>query len=175
MMLQMAQRIGIPFVLLFFAANYYLEVSAGKAQDTMLIKPVFFLMVILFCINAATNLRSILKARGQRSSAREEKASLKKFCALPVWPSSSSPRCRSRGSLSHPLFFSSPLSCCSEWKARPFCFSRLQPSPSPYTGFLCIFSAWSCLPALSVYENAFFPVLRERAGKNAGHMLLASL
>ena len=35
---QIAQRIGIPFVLLFLATLYFLEVRGGKAQDLVLIK-----------------------------------------------------------------------------------------------------------------------------------------
>ena len=67
MMPQLMQRIGIPFVLLCLATLYFLEVRGGKAQDMMLIGPVYYLMVVLFFINAATDLRDILRgiiARG---------------------------------------------------------------------------------------------------------------
>ena len=63
MIIQIAQRIGIPFILLLCATVYFAEVSQGKPQDMMLIKPVFYLMVLLFCVNAATDMRAILRDR----------------------------------------------------------------------------------------------------------------
>lgn len=72
MMLQIAQRIGIPFILLFLAAVYFLEVKGGKAQDLMLIKPVFYLMVLLFCVNAITDLRDIMRQKGRILSAKAD-------------------------------------------------------------------------------------------------------
>lgn len=72
MMLQIAQRIGIPFALLFLAGLYFLEVMGGKAQDLMLIKPVFYLMVLLFCINAVTDMRDILKQKDHIVSAKAD-------------------------------------------------------------------------------------------------------
>ena len=79
MMLQIAQRIGIPFILLALGGMYFLEASLGKAQDMMLIRPVFYLMLVLFCINAATDLRAILNARGKGGSSEAEEASLRKI------------------------------------------------------------------------------------------------
>jgi hypothetical protein len=86
MMMQIAQRIGIPFVLLVVAAFYFLEVSRGRAQDMLLIKPVFYLMVLLFCINAATDLRDILKQKektGEQGGDASFKAILP-FAALAI-------------------------------------------------------------------------------------------
>lgn len=71
-MLQIAQRIGIPFVLLFMAGLYFLEVRGGKEQDLMLIKPVFYLMVVLFLINAVTDMRAILKDKGKAAAAEAD-------------------------------------------------------------------------------------------------------
>jgi hypothetical protein len=82
MMLQIAQRIGIPFALLVMAALYFLEVRAGKTQDLMLIRPVFYLMVVLFCINAATDLRDIMRNRQAQATADKEKESLKAILAF---------------------------------------------------------------------------------------------
>jgi hypothetical protein len=86
MMMQIAQRIGIPFALLVVAALYFLEVSRGKAQDMLLIRPVFYLMVFLFCINAVTDLRDILKQKEKAGGQRGD-ASLKAitpFAALAI-------------------------------------------------------------------------------------------
>jgi Ca2+/Na+ antiporter len=83
MILQIAQRIGIPFALLVMAALYFLEVREGKVQDLMLIRPVFYMMVVLFCINAATDLRDILRSRQEQEAADEkEKDSLKTILAF---------------------------------------------------------------------------------------------
>jgi hypothetical protein len=85
-MLQIVQRIGIPFVLLAVAALYFLEVRNGKASDLLLIKPVFYLMVVLFCINAITDLRDILKQKEKTGGQRGD-ASLKAilpFAALAI-------------------------------------------------------------------------------------------
>ena len=74
---QIAQRIGIPFALLVMAALYFLEVREGKVQDLMLIRPVFYLMAVLFCINAATDLRDIMRSRQEQATAAKEKDSLR--------------------------------------------------------------------------------------------------
>jgi hypothetical protein len=74
---QIAQRIGIPFVLLVIAAAYFLEAGHGKAQDMLLIRPVFYLMVLLFCINAITDLRDILRQKEKAGGQRRDDASLK--------------------------------------------------------------------------------------------------
>ena len=79
MMLQIVQRIGIPFILLLLGTAYFLEGMAGKPKDMMLIKPVFCLMVVLFCINAATDLRSILRNKNKDRAMDEENDSLKKI------------------------------------------------------------------------------------------------
>jgi hypothetical protein len=87
MMLQIAQRIGIPFVLLVTALAYFLEVRGQREQDLLLIKPVFYLLVVLFFINAATDLRDILRERNKEAVQVKEKESLKKilsFTALSV-------------------------------------------------------------------------------------------
>jgi cell division protein FtsW (lipid II flippase) len=87
MMLQIAQRIGIPFVLLVMALAYFLEVRGQREQDLLLIKPVFYLLVVLFFINAATDLRDILRERNKEAVQVKEKESLKKilsFTALSV-------------------------------------------------------------------------------------------
>lgn len=88
MMSQIVQRIGIPFVLLFMATLYFFEVRGGKPQDLMLIKPVYYLMVVLFCINAVTDMRAILRERGKEAAkAAREADSLKKillFAALSI-------------------------------------------------------------------------------------------
>lgn len=86
MMLQIAQRIGIPLALLLLGGVYFMEVRSGNAQDLMLIRPVFYLMVVLFLINAATDLRSIMREQSAEESEKE-KGSLKKilaFCAASV-------------------------------------------------------------------------------------------
>ena len=77
MKMQIAQRIGIPFVLLVIATAYFFEVSSGKPKDMMLIKPVFYMMVILFCVNAATDLRDILKQKAKVNGSNGDDASLK--------------------------------------------------------------------------------------------------
>ncbi|MDL2209672.1 tripartite tricarboxylate transporter TctB family protein [Desulfovibrio sp. OttesenSCG-928-O18] len=82
MMLQIAQRIGIPFVLLLLAVAYFCEVRTGKEQDLMLIKPVFYLMVVLFIINAATDMRAILRERSEGGEQEKENASLKKILSF---------------------------------------------------------------------------------------------
>lgn len=82
MMLQIAQRIGIPFVLLLLAAAYFFEVRGAKEQDLMLIKPVFYLMVVLFCINAITDLRAILREKNDATSVAGENSSLKRILSF---------------------------------------------------------------------------------------------
>ena len=82
MMPQLMQRIGIPFVLLCLATLYFLEVRGGKAQDMMLIGPVYYLMVVLFVINAATDLRDILRERGKEAAANKEEDSLKRILSF---------------------------------------------------------------------------------------------
>ena len=82
MMPQLMQRIGIPFVLLCLATLYFLEVRGGKAQDMMLIGPVYYLMVVLFFINAATDLRDILRERGKEAAASKEGDSLKRILSF---------------------------------------------------------------------------------------------
>ena len=82
MMPQLMQRIGIPFVLLCLATLYFMEVRGGKAQDMMLIGPVYYLMVVLFVINAATDLRDILRERGKEAAARKEEDSLKRILSF---------------------------------------------------------------------------------------------
>jgi cell division protein FtsW (lipid II flippase) len=87
MMLQIAQRIGIPFLLLVMALAYFLEVRGQRDQDLMLIKPVFYLLVVLFIINAITDLRDILRKKNNEAVQTGEKESLKKilsFAALTV-------------------------------------------------------------------------------------------
>ena len=87
MLLQIVQRLGVPFVLLILAALYFLEVKGGKAQDLMLIKPVFYLAAVLFCINAATDLRDILRSAKEPAAAGTEKKSLQRtfsFAGLAV-------------------------------------------------------------------------------------------
>lgn len=80
MLLQIVQRIGIPFVLLFMATLYFFEVRGGKPQDLMLIKPVYCLMAILFFINAATDMRALLRDRDkEEASTVREVDSLKKI------------------------------------------------------------------------------------------------
>ena len=80
-MLQIAQRIGIPFVLLAIAAFYFLEVRSGKALDLLLIRPVFYLMAVLFCINAITDLRDILKQK-EKADGQSGDASFKAILPL---------------------------------------------------------------------------------------------
>ena len=82
MILQIAQRIGIPFVLLVMAALYFFEVREGKVQDLMLIRPVFYMMVVLFCINAATDLRDIMRNKQEQAGVKKEKDSLKAIAAF---------------------------------------------------------------------------------------------
>ncbi|MDR0576863.1 MAG: tripartite tricarboxylate transporter TctB family protein [Candidatus Accumulibacter sp.] len=87
MLPQIAQRIGIPFLLLLMALAYFLEVRGQREQDLLLIKPVFYLLAILFFINAATDLRDILRERGRKAAKSGEKEPLKKillFAALTV-------------------------------------------------------------------------------------------
>jgi phosphatidylglycerophosphate synthase len=87
MMLQIAQRIGIPFLLLVMAWAYFLEVRGQRDQDLLLIKPVFYLLVVLFIINAITDLRDILRKRNEEAVQVSEKESLKtilSFAALTV-------------------------------------------------------------------------------------------
>lgn len=86
MMSQIAQRIGIPLVLLFLASLYFLEVRGGKEQDLMLIKPVFYLMVVLFIINAATDMRDILRQKGDAATAKADSSlgRILRFAALAV-------------------------------------------------------------------------------------------
>ena len=76
MMPQLMQRIGIPFVLLCLATFYFMEVRGGKAQDIMLIGPVYYLMVVLFFINAATDLRDILRQEHEAQIKRRMDAAL---------------------------------------------------------------------------------------------------
>ena len=87
MMLQIAQRIGIPFILLVMAFAYFLEVRGQRDQDLMLIKPVFYLLVVLFIINAITDLLDILRKKDSEEAGVKEKESLKKilsFAAITV-------------------------------------------------------------------------------------------
>jgi cell division protein FtsW (lipid II flippase) len=87
MMLQIAQRIGVPFVLLLLALAYFLEVRGQREQDLMLIKPVFYMLAVLFLINAATDLWDILRKKNSEAGRVGEKESLKKilsFAALSV-------------------------------------------------------------------------------------------
>ena len=77
MKMQIVQRIGIPFILLVIAMAYFYEVSHGKPQDMLLITPVFYLMVIVFCINAITDFRDILKRKEKIGESRSDDASLK--------------------------------------------------------------------------------------------------
>lgn len=78
MILQIVQRVGIPFILLFMAFMYFMEVRGHKAQDLMLIKPVFYMMVVLFFINTATDLRDIVRNRDKEAAAETgERRSLK--------------------------------------------------------------------------------------------------
>ena len=79
MMVQIAQRIGIPFALLVFASLYFMEVRAGKEQDMMLIKPVFYLMVVLFIVNAVTDMRDIMRKKDDSAARKAEDSSLKKI------------------------------------------------------------------------------------------------
>jgi len=79
MVLQIVQRLGVPFVLLLMAALYFLEVRGGKEQDLMLIKPVFYLAAVLFCINAATDLRDILRNAAAGAAAGKDKDPLKRM------------------------------------------------------------------------------------------------
>lgn len=87
MMLQIAQRIGIPLVLLLLGGAYFMEVRTGNPQDSMLIRPVFYLMTLLFLINAATDLRAIMRDRSTAEKEKEEKGALRRillFCAASV-------------------------------------------------------------------------------------------
>ncbi|MDR1710069.1 MAG: tripartite tricarboxylate transporter TctB family protein [Candidatus Accumulibacter sp.] len=82
MMLQIAQRIGIPFLLLLMALAYFLEVRGQRAQDLLLIKPVFYLLVVLFFINAATDLRDILRQKNAEKAQAGDGKQLKKILSF---------------------------------------------------------------------------------------------
>ena len=84
MLLHIAQRIGLPFLLLVLGGIYFLEVSQGRAQDMLLIRPVFYCMLVLFCINAATDLRAILKANTKGESRESGDTSLRKILPFAV-------------------------------------------------------------------------------------------
>ena len=79
MLLQAAQRIGIPLVLLIFGGIYFFDARAKGVQADMLIRPVFYLMALLFCINAASDLRSILREKGRAGGVAAGGDSLKKI------------------------------------------------------------------------------------------------
>lgn len=84
MMLQIAQRIGIPLVLLLLGCAYFTEVRSGNPQDLTLIRPVFYLMIVLFLINAATDLRSIMAKSQAGADQEKDTSSVRKtlaFCA----------------------------------------------------------------------------------------------
>ncbi len=70
------QKIIIPFCILIWAGAYFNEIRSQSIQDQMFIRPVFYLLVVLFIVNGIHDFRSAAKSAGDnaaRSEAQETK------------------------------------------------------------------------------------------------------
>ena len=59
--MQLIQRLGPPFLILLWSLSYFFEIHDQGTQDQMLIRPVFYIMVILFIVNAITDFIELKK------------------------------------------------------------------------------------------------------------------